>query len=327
MNINTKKLLGMGVMGTVYLSNVNGQQCITKIEKYEEVDHLLLSGYYRQLEFDKIAQKYPNKFLTLVQHGIIKNCDHKQKLPDDANFPRDIMKHLKNKNKLKDCYVLSYVPVLEGTLNDVLMSLTKKEWIDCYIQLLEAINIMKENGYYHRDLHGGNIMYKKDRKKYKWYIIDYGLIFRKNYPLNYDDKIMNIKKNALDSTDIMSLLWCLIKNPTFQYIIKKNIKFAEYDNFILHIKNDNRYQLIKQMIKKIPNYNAKAEYYYIDVLTILYFNDLWIDAIGLDSKKHKKLIIQQDCPEIILYTLKHLFDKNYNRIIEYCESHKQNSSK
>lgn len=66
MNTHTKKKLGAGVIGTVYLSDVNGQKCITKIEKYEEVAKPLLSSYYRQLEFDILAQKYPNNFLTLV---------------------------------------------------------------------------------------------------------------------------------------------------------------------------------------------------------------------------------------------------------------------
>jgi serine/threonine protein kinase len=320
MNIQTKKKLGEGVMGTVYLSDVNGQKCVTKIEKYEEVKTPLLSSYYRQLEFDNLAKQYPNKFLTLIQHGIIKNCSHQQKLPKEAHFPKDILNHLKEKNKLKDCYVLSYVPILEGTLNDVLLSLTRKQWIDCFIQLIESVNIMKTNGFYHRDLHGGNIMYIKKNNKYQWYIIDYGLIWRKTYPKNYDDKIMNISGNLVDCTDIMSLLWTLIKNPAFKYMIDKQIKFPPYNKFIKHIKNDSRYEKIKQMMKIFKYVNKYTEYYYIDVITILYYSDLWIDAIGLNSSKHKNLIINQDCPEIIIYVLKHLLDKNYTKIITYCKS-------
>lgn len=320
MNIQTKKKIGEGLIGTVYLSNVNGKNCITKIEKYKEEKDPLMSSYYRQLDFNKVAMKYPDKFLTLVQHGIIMNCDHVQTLPTDPTFPKNLLKHLKEKNKLNDCYVLSYVPVLEGTLYDILSSMTKKQWLDCFIQLAESVNIIKSNGFYHRDLHSKNIMYKKKGNKYKWYIIDYGLIWKKTYPKNYDDKIMKIPDDVIEHTDIMNLLRALINDiPVFDYINKKQLSLPPYNNFIKYIKNDHRYEEIHQIIRTIGNTRGHMANYYIDLITILYFNDLWIDALGIDSKKHKELIVEQHCPNVIMYALKHLTDKNYNKLINYCK--------
>lgn len=50
----------------------------------------LTSEYYRQIQFDKdICQKHSDKFMTLMSHGIIHDCEYKH--PNDERY-REKMK-------------------------------------------------------------------------------------------------------------------------------------------------------------------------------------------------------------------------------------------
>src|SRR5579871_3137638 len=149
MNIKIKKKLGEGVIGTVYLSDIDGTESITKVEKYDG-DMTLKSNYIRQIDFNNFAKQYPDKFMTLIFHGVIELCKHKQTLPDNPNFNKKFLKQLKEKNKFKRCYVLSYVPVLDGTLESILYKLTPKQWLNCLMQLITSINLMRKAGFHHR---------------------------------------------------------------------------------------------------------------------------------------------------------------------------------
>ncbi len=69
---------------------------------------------------------------------------------------------------------------MDGTLRNIISTLSNTEYKKMVKDIIKAINIMHTNGYYHCDIHDENIMYKKTGNKYKWYVIDYGLVYHKN---------------------------------------------------------------------------------------------------------------------------------------------------
>ena len=110
MNISITKKLGSGVMGTVYLSKIDGHNAITKVEKYDG-DITTKSSYIRQLLFnEKIASKHPDRFMTLISSGIINDCQHKQQLPEFIkNAPPKVQAYHKLRESWTKCYILSYL--------------------------------------------------------------------------------------------------------------------------------------------------------------------------------------------------------------------------
>lgn len=152
-SIKIKKKIGEGVMGTVYLAKSNGNEYIYKIEKLDDHNEGTKSTYVRQIDFDEnVASRYPERFMTLKQYGVILDCDHKQKINKKAN----------KKNKENDCVYLLYKPLLDGTLGKFMdKNKSNKQYLSMIYSLVKSIQIMRKEGYSHRDLHDGNIMYKK----------------------------------------------------------------------------------------------------------------------------------------------------------------------
>lgn len=287
MNVNIIKKLGSGVMGTVYLSKIDGQPTITKVEKYDG-DLTTKSPYIRQLIFnEKIALKHPDRFMTLVSSGVINDCKHKQQLPDFVkNAPPKIQAYHKLRESWTKCFILSYKPILKYTLNDVLLKnwLTSSNKLKIFKYLKKSIEIMNKEGFYHRDIHYGNIMC--DEKLENWYIIDYGAIYHESFIKNTDDKFIGTFSKIID---IISLIWAFIENPIADYMIKHKIKWPPFKKFIKHITNDDRFLTIQKYLSK--NIDTLFEKECITIICCLLFYDLYIDAIGMTNtpigKKYK----------------------------------------
>ena len=288
MNVKIIRKLGSGVMGTVYLSEIDGVPAITKIEKYDG-DITTKASYIRQLIFnDAVAQHHPDRFMTLVSSGVINMCDHKQKLP---NFMKGAKPAIKAHHKLRDswnkCCVLSYKPVLAHTLRSVADKLSDDQKLVIFKHLKKSIEIMQKAGFKHRDIHHNNIMCDKTMKK--WYIIDYGAIWHKSFIPNFDDgdNVMGI-----DGNDLSLPIWFFLKNPVFDYVEEKMIKLPLYKTMIAHIMADKRYTIIKKYLPKI----RKDTFLFKNCITqacALLFYDLYIEALGMSNtaigKKYKDL--------------------------------------
>lgn len=298
------KKLGSGVMGTVYLSNINGEEAITKIEKYDG-DMTTKSPFVRQLIFDEqVAKKYPHRFMTLISGSILNDCKHKQKLPSFVkNAPPKIKAYHKLRESWNKCSVLSYRPVLKYTLNEIKDKLSPKKKVEAFEYLKESVEIMQKHGFIHRDLHHGNIMCDKLSGKIKWYIIDYGAIYNSSFIKNTDDEIM-----GTTSYDLNSLIWTFIDNPVFEYIVKHDMQTPPFKKIIKCITTNDKFKNIKKYLpKKIKKTDVMYNEYICLICAILYY-DLYIDSIGMAEttvgKKYKNFK-QPNC-DYFLHIIKKL---------------------
>ena len=314
MNIKIKKKLGVGFNGTVFLSEVNGIKSITKVEKFDG-DMTTKSNYIRQVKFNELAKQYPEYFLTLVLSGIQENCNHKQPMPKQCD--KKCAKEFNKKNDLPQCYILSYVPVLDGTWDSLQRSLSKplssKQYCSALFQLITACNILKKHGYRHRDIHSKNIMYKLNGNKYRWYLIDYGAIYHKSFTTNRDDKIYDE-----NPPDILSVLWALANNHIAHHMWENGIKPTPFKQFIKYIQKSDEYTNIKPFLPITKNEVFISEC--ISLVTMINHYDLYMDAMGMDHVKYKKFHTTQDDPNVLLYIIKHCTDKTYNQILTYLKN-------
>jgi len=150
--------------------------------------------------------------------------------------------------------------------------------------LKKSVEIMNKEGFYHRDIHYGNIMC--DEKLENWYIIDYGAIYNESFIKNTDDKFIGTFSKIID---IISLIWVFIENPIADYMIKHKIIWPPYNKFIKHITNDDRFLTIQKYLPK--NIDTLFEKECIVIICCLLFYDLYIDACGMINtpigKKYK----------------------------------------
>lgn len=314
MDVKIKKKLGVGFIGTVFLSEVNGIPSATKVEKFNG-DMTTKSNYMRQIKFNELAKQYPEYFLTLVFSGVQESCNHKQPIP--KNCDKKCTAEVKKKNNLPQCYILSYIPVLDGTYDSLQQSLNKplssKQFHSMLFQLITACNILKKYGYRHRDIHSKNIMYKLDSNKYHWYLIDYGTIYHKSFITNRDDKTYDE-----NPPDILSVLWAVINNRLKNYMWKNHILMPKFKQFIRHIQKSDKYTEIKPFLPATKNEIVLNEC--IALISLINHHDLYMDAMGMDHVKYKRFHTTQDYPETLLYIIKHCTDKTYNQILTYLKN-------
>ena len=234
------KELGHGVIGTTYLVEIDKKKYIAKIEKINEKDikYDTSKSLWREIEFSKFASKYPEHFMTLKSFEIINLCEHKQ--PDPPSFIQGIRREdLINQNKSTFCSKLVYSPVLDHTwgeyVNELNLKKNIKKLYSMMCQCIYSIGLLNKNGYIHRDIHNGNIMYKKTNKKnielesYKvptygkqWYIIDYGLIVRKDFKRTHGIyRKSEIRKLQNMHLDIIQFIEWTIYMPIWKEIEKR----------------------------------------------------------------------------------------------------------
>ncbi len=245
MNIHIKKKLGEGVMGTTYVADIDGTPCVYKIEKFSpDESYDLSSSYMRQVIFNEYVKKHPKGLMRLVAHGIIDGCKHRQPIPKWAEGKHK--KDLQEKNKSGTCCYLAYLPILDGTLSEIKSKLTAQQKKSCLIQLMEILSDMRKAGWLHRDLHPGNIMYRKTATGYQWYIIDYGAICHERSEPNQIDKHYEWLVS-----DVEAIIWnLLIKNPCGDLMFKKKIKLPKIEIFARRMRALDSWPQIKSHIPK-----------------------------------------------------------------------------
>jgi len=299
-NIVLIKKIGEGWAGAVYKCKVGNIFGIYKIEKNDDFNNGYKSSYIRQIDFsNNLGNNYPDRFLTLEQSGIVFNCNYTSLIPE--NMPKYLQQEKIKSNKIKTCSFLIYTPILDGTLYDIINKLTLTEYKYMVNYIFDSIEIMHNNGYYHRDIHVDNIMYKKENGKYKWYIIDYGLIYHKKYPNNNTDKLAEKKYWANDK---IAFIHSILKRPIFDLIEKENMwgDIKNFDDRVKYIKQSRQYDDIK---KYIPiGLTPKEIDEIIIIITIILHNNIYIESLGLNYEKYKDYDVSQVDTHYLLGLLK-----------------------
>ena len=237
----------------------------------------------------------------------------------------DQLKRFNKKNGLKQCLILSYAPVLDGTLRSLRVdTFTNKQFYTLLYQVIYAINILQKNGYMHRDVHSGNIMYQLiSPGKYQWYIIDYGTIHHKSFIENARDREWNN-----NPPDILMFLWSTFDNKFADYLLNKKLPFTKFPKFIKYIKNSAAYNEIKSFLPKTSNKIVLDEC--ISLVTAINHYDVYMDAIGLDAfggsdkiaihEKYKKYHTTQKYSEILLYIIKNCTSANFDAVLRHIKN-------
>ena len=173
------KVLGVGVLGTTYLATYKGKEYALKVERIALINKVNIEVNFYKL-IDKLKPIEQIFFTKLYGYRIVQNCKHNQ------------VAHTKALAKSKTCvnYLLEYkgnTTYADFMGGKVPPSLS----YSIALQLIYAVTILYNNGYFHGDLHMGNIMINKTTKKvfnllgrnipyngYQVSLIDYGTVQR-----------------------------------------------------------------------------------------------------------------------------------------------------
>lgn len=308
-NIKIIKKIGVGYMGDIYNCTIDNKPAICKIEKNDDHNRGSASAFVRQIEFDTFCRKYPNNFLILEDYGVIQSCDYNYDTVNDTDEGR--RKNRERLNEKKDCVYLIYTPILDGTLNDIRESLPDKDRTVMIKSVSKVINIMNKNGYYHRDMHCGNIMYKKVDNNYEWYIIDYGCIYNYKYIYIPDDK--GLDDREFFANDITCLIMrCLLDIPIYGVLGENKMNIPMLEESIKTIKKSKYYPTIKKIIPKNIPYKFINEA--ICIIVIIIYSDLHIlSTVGTDNyEKFKQYGKKQKDPELLLSLLNLVKDATHD---------------
>jgi serine/threonine protein kinase len=307
MDFKVIKKLGNGVMGTVYLCRYNGLLATAKIEKVgsktsSNGDVMSSKGnYVRQVLFNEFAKKYPNRFLTLLFASVINGCIFKQPRPQDIkDWPTKFRDKWFAEQKSDKCSLLVYAPVLNCTMAKILADVSEPKsdrpakyapsvklsnlLLAIFKYLKKSVDLMNDAGFYHRDLHAGNIMYTDPSVKTtaeldrnikslkiapeRFYIIDYGAVYSKAFETNKNDTQHNKFVQ-----DVYGLIWITCENPVYQYMIKNNIKLPDYKKGLRFLEKHNIYS---DLVKWLPNY-VKREMSIIKEMDFLHMICLFVN--------------------------------------------------
>jgi hypothetical protein len=253
-NIKILKEIASGGNGTAYLVKRGGEKLVLKMEKMDAYDKLkpLTSEYFRQLEFDKLAKKHPDKFTTLVDHGMIQNCLY---VHPNIEGLREKMKgerldRLNRKNSQPDCYWLLCGPMLDGTLKDVMVDVfaDSKKFANFMIQMLKIIDIIRKEGYSQNDFGPSNIMFKKVKSGYQWYLIDYGNIHNVRFPESLLDK--DISTRPIVNNDLKNFTMSVATHMFNKTRIDKKDILIPFSEYLKKVEKSKEYSKIKRMYKE-----------------------------------------------------------------------------
>ena len=231
------KKIGMGMFGTVFLVEDKQKQYAMKIQKILDIDMTenSISPIYREIEFNEnIGSIYPEQFIQLYKYEYEENCKHIQEYTKQLKGIEKIIletsgifkQNFINLKKSTNC-VKFYYELMDGNLEEILSTLSHKQILSMFIQVIYFISILKKYGYLHNDTHLGNILYKKvsNRKEiminnhsiptygYIYKCADYGLLLNKKYKMKPTEK-----KQYKNGSDLLMFMYMLVIN--FQQIWK-----------------------------------------------------------------------------------------------------------
>jgi serine/threonine protein kinase len=152
MDCTLLKQLGKGVQGEVHTATVDGTEVTVKLIKNQ--------GIERSAEYDilfRLNSPYLCKGFAIYPPG-----------------------------KCHEVYSAISIERLDGTVHDLggkRVKLTPLQIKSMFFQLVTAVSHLNRGGYYHLDLHRGNVMYKIDMNeppdsplRYRYVLIDFGLV-------------------------------------------------------------------------------------------------------------------------------------------------------
>lgn len=310
MDIKIIEKLGSGWNGSIYLVQSGNAVYIYKIEKWEQNENEKQDKYFRQVEFDKFAQQYPDKFMILKSHGIINDCEHIQAIRDD--MPKEIAKRTRKKNKLTQCYFMMYYQIYPFTFDKIKQKVLSDEklWGDMMYQVVEQINILRTAGYYHNDIWDKNIMCEPYKNAYKYHIIDYGLISNKKWKLTKQD--LELLKNDNDLTHFLEN--CAIRNSAYDFANEHKIKtpftFNEVFNNIK--KHSDHNKIASYVPKSLPIIVYKKCFM---IVTYILYPSFYIKCFGPGFKDAPIYEMSNNYKNLILFIIQHSCDENYKAIL------------
>ena len=309
---NIIKTLGKGQEGTVYQISINGINYALKIEHIlqEHIKYSKYSPVWREINFcRKVANKYPDYFINLIDFEIIDSCDHKQynNLKGLNAERRDkIIKRNASSYCVKKIYTL-----IDTTLREIQHTLNIKQLYSFIIQMFYIFYILHKYKYIHGDVHDGNIGVIKTNKQYItifdmkiptfgyiYKLIDFGLVLKRS---DVEKQNMNEfeHKYKIESSNI---IYALARSDFWNYKLKKHLyidwkqvyekftKTKEYNQF-KNISDDHFVQMFlfellyidkfRQLV--IPNINKHFQVHlYVDIKDIIFILE--------NNNNHKKVI-------------------------------------
>lgn len=277
-----QKLLGHGVEGTTYKTkcskNDKNQDCIKKIKKifYSEVIEGTKYQLFREIDFSRFTEKHPEHFLVLKSYNLIGKCKHKQK--PVKNMPQNIVEDWKALQKSNICLELVYTPVLEDTVQKIIRpDISMYEVCNLLLQQIYVLNLMRLNGWIHRDIHNGNWMYRIEKTvingftpqhfKARLYLIDYGSIRNINHP-----------RNDMDEPDYMFLdiAWCVVLTI---YTGDTSISNLSKEEFMINLRK----------LIKVPNRETPTDDNICLILAVMTNYKGFLKCWNIDINEHPEL--------------------------------------
>jgi serine/threonine protein kinase len=285
--------------GQVFKILFRGKECLLKMYDFDEHEEKISD----ELMFMK-SVKHLQRFLSIEQHGKLK-CEKIKLFHKSLNA------------KHATCFYFIYYPYLDGSLKDIKYSLNIQEYLNLLYQIISTIKQLREIGWVHGDLHGGNIMFKKkpinqnNGDKFDWYIIDYEHAHR----INEENKQNKEPRDHWRSDDLLYFLsyggiiyidkktFTIFPGDTHIKYKKKNV--MPYQTFLKNLYNHEKFNEIKQYIPDIQSKTMTEEY----TLLILYvrYYDVLLQCSGLDKFTELKAlnVRAKFCPILILNIIKY----------------------
>ena len=320
--INTDKVLGRGMNGTIYLvKDKNNNKYAMKIQHImpSNIEKSLKHQTWRENEFALVMnKKYPKQFMKLYDYKIDNKCNHKQSW---EGFPFK-MKDLSKAEQLyytklfasPYCFIKLW-SLIDLTIHDLLnswKSFNSKMYYDILIQSINIIYLINKDGYFHNDFHTRNIGLVKTKDKYinilgskietHGYIVqalDFELVLHKKYILKSTEKA-SLKNN----NDIYSIIYLWLWDFADLKHYYKNQKIEEY-KFIDIPKEDRPLLEIYLDGLNLTKYNKE---FLLQILYKIIFYEKY-EKIILGNKFEKSIPPRLYVPmNVILYMVKHIYE-------------------
>ena len=282
---------------------------LTFNNKYKEVDIIGRGGFgiiYKVLEI-KTKKFYALKFITIVNNDEIKN------FKEQYEKEIEVMKTIKNKyiielidyfivNKKGYCIVMKLCDCnLKNILdkykpNGLPIDIIKK----IFIQLNEALKIMRKNNYYHRDLKPDNILIKytdNNKTDFNIKLSDFG--FSSNEITSSFKSHTNvgtkeykapevIKKKYNNKSDLWSLGIILYELYTNKYIFySEDPKEEDNNRYEGRIVKETDNEMINKLIRKLIQVKIDERIGWKE-----YFNDDFFKIKKAESELNSNLIVK-----------------------------------
>lgn len=337
-----KKEIAYGMMGTVYDVTKNGEHFALKIEHILEKEktpnkqYAIWSEIYFSLNF---ANKYPDQFIKLYYYAIINKCEHTQKyFTEPTKFPieRQIIYH--NLANSPFCMIKVY-SLIDMDLNMVVKHklFKKSNYYSMLAQIIYALKLMYDNGYYHGDVHPGNIGIIKTKDKYvimnklnklipthgfKCKLIDYGSVKTKvqiktNSNANSNaNTISNSNSNkifnSITTEELDYLIELVYKPKLFEFIEKHKYVINSFDEEYAICEQNHIFRT--EIIPLLDPNITKIKEYQLTLFNIIHPQIYQKIVLGSNFKKVIPSILYIEVEDIIFLLNA---GNDYNKLIRY----------